>query len=110
VRHEDPDHGQQQGQRTIAQHVARPFSLRAIFFIYELTIPTAQRYSENVDTMLLERQDFTPDEGVADFRILIDEIGDPHDASLVLNQRRLAAQHATPKELDLSQGLGKAPQ
>jgi hypothetical protein len=58
------------------QHVARLRPLLRVVIIHQLAIPSAQRDAQNVEALAFERENFPPDETVADLGILVDEIGD----------------------------------
>src|SRR5690606_26264077 len=49
-----------------------------ILGIDQIAFPAAQRDASHAHALAFQRQDFAPDETLADLRILIDQIGDMH--------------------------------
>ena len=71
--------GKQQGWRAFAQDIARAFALELVFRVHQLGVPAAQRNSHDLEPVPFERQDFAPDEAVADCWVLVDQVGNAHD-------------------------------
>src|SRR6185312_6208827 len=72
-----------------AQDIARPLAFPLIFLVRQGFAPAAKGDPQDLASLALEGQDLTPDEAVADLRVLIDEVGELQHATCIRSARNV---------------------
>ena len=78
LRSNERQDGASQCSQPLCSTYLRFLAFGEIGFVDQITVPAADRNAHDVETLPFQRQDLAPDEAVADFRILIDQIGNAH--------------------------------
>ena len=71
-----PERGQQGRRQPARENVASRGALLMVGGVRQLALPAPHRDAEHAMALAFELDDLGPDEAVADFRILVDQIGE----------------------------------
>ena len=78
MRQKDLQDRNNQGQHAVSQNISRTLPLVLVFGAHEVGVPAANSDPGNDQALTFKRLDFASDKGVADLRILVDEVSDVH--------------------------------
>lgn len=70
----------------MSQHITSFYLFVAVGCVGERLIPSSQSKALNLEALPLQREDLSPDETMAHFRVLIDEIRDLQETRITCMQ------------------------